>query len=43
LTILINLSSDEEILKTLAEDDQFVETLLKKLTVSLLADRGEPD
>ncbi|KAJ5198425.1 uncharacterized protein N7498_007542 [Penicillium cinerascens] len=32
LTILINLSSDEEVLKTLAEDDQFIETLLKKLT-----------
>ncbi|KAJ5885336.1 Oligopeptide transporter OPT superfamily [Penicillium taxi] len=32
LTILINLSADEEILKSLAEDDQFIETLLLKLT-----------
>lgn len=36
LTILINLSSDEEILNNLAGDDQFIETLLLKLTV------GEP-
>lgn len=34
LTILINLSSDEEVLKVLAEDDEFIETLLFKLTVS---------
>lgn len=33
LTILINLSSDEEVLKCLAEDDDFIETLLFKLTV----------
>ncbi|KAJ5110719.1 hypothetical protein N7532_001254 [Penicillium argentinense] len=32
LTILINLSSDEEVLKNLAEDDDFIETLLFKLT-----------
>ncbi|CAI7661403.1 unnamed protein product [Penicillium pancosmium] len=32
LTILINLSSDEEVLKVLAEDDEFIETLLFKLT-----------
>ncbi|KAJ5600578.1 hypothetical protein N7450_001645 [Penicillium hetheringtonii] len=32
LTILINLSSDEEVLKCLAEDDDFIETLLFKLT-----------
>ncbi|KAJ5219770.1 DNA-binding protein HGH1 [Penicillium chermesinum] len=32
LNILINLSADEEILKLLAEDDAFLETLLKKLT-----------
>jgi hypothetical protein len=33
ITILINLSHDEEIIKTLAEDDAFLETLLKKITV----------
>ncbi|KAJ5975183.1 Oligopeptide transporter OPT superfamily [Penicillium waksmanii] len=32
LTILINLSGDEEVLKVLAEDDEFIETLLFKLT-----------
>jgi len=37
LTILINLSSDEDVLKILTEDDQFIETLLKKLTVSLFS------
>ncbi|KAJ5667917.1 uncharacterized protein N7477_006487 [Penicillium maclennaniae] len=31
LTILINLSSDDEILTFLAKDDQFIEVLLKKL------------
>ncbi|KAJ5119550.1 hypothetical protein N7448_010219 [Penicillium atrosanguineum] len=31
LTILINLSSDEDILKFLVKDDQFIEVLLKKL------------
>lgn len=33
LTMLINLSADEEILKYLAEDDAFLETLLSKVTV----------
>lgn len=33
LTILINLSPDEEILKSLAEDDEFVEALLSRITV----------
>ena len=33
LTILINLSSDEEVLGNLAEDDTFLETVLKKITV----------
>ncbi|EDN11187.1 conserved hypothetical protein [Histoplasma mississippiense (nom. inval.)] len=33
LTILINLSGDEEVLKELAEDDAFLETLLSKVTV----------
>ncbi|PGG97299.1 hypothetical protein GX51_07394 [Blastomyces parvus] len=32
LTILINLSADEEVLKELAEDDAFLETLLGKVT-----------
>ncbi|KAJ6001677.1 hypothetical protein N7499_002462 [Penicillium canescens] len=32
LTMLVNLSGDEEVLKILAEDDQFIETLLLKLT-----------
>ncbi|GBF59594.1 hypothetical protein TMEN_854 [Trichophyton mentagrophytes] len=32
LTILINLSADDEVLKELAEDDAFLETLLKKVT-----------
>lgn len=35
LTMLINLCSDEEVLNNLAEDDHFIETLLKKLTVSV--------
>ncbi|KAF3024645.1 hypothetical protein E8E15_009448 [Penicillium rubens] len=32
LTMLVNLSGDEEVLKLLAEDDKFIETLLAKLT-----------
>lgn len=36
LTMLINLCSDDEVLSNLAEDDQFIETLLNKLTVSVL-------
>ncbi|KAL2005030.1 hypothetical protein VTN00DRAFT_2880 [Thermoascus crustaceus] len=32
LTILINLSADEEVLANLAEDDAFLETLLAKVT-----------
>jgi hypothetical protein len=32
--MLVNLSGDEEVLKVLADDDQFIETLLLKLTVS---------
>lgn len=31
--MLVNLSSDEEILKTLAGDEKFLEDLLVKLTV----------
>ena len=33
LTILINLSQDEEVLGNLAEDDAFLEAILKKITV----------
>ena len=33
LTILINISSDQEYLKLLAEDDVFLETLLSRVTV----------
>jgi hypothetical protein len=33
ITILVNLSHDDEVVKTLAEDDAFLETLLKKITV----------
>ncbi|PWY96803.1 DUF383-domain-containing protein [Aspergillus sclerotioniger CBS 115572] len=32
ITILINLSADEEVLASLAEDDTFIETLLAQLT-----------
>lgn len=34
LTILINLSADEEIMANLVDDDSFVDSLLAKLTVS---------
>jgi hypothetical protein len=34
--MLVNLSGDDEVLKLLAEDDKFIETLLAKLTVSHL-------
>jgi hypothetical protein len=34
LTILINLSADEEVLDNLVSDDAFLETLLLKVTVS---------
>ncbi|KAL8996636.1 MAG: hypothetical protein Q9188_006525 [Gyalolechia gomerana] len=33
LTILINISTDPEILKSLAEDDAFLETILSRITV----------
>jgi hypothetical protein len=33
LTILVNLSHDEEIVRSLAEDQPFVEDLLKRITV----------
>jgi hypothetical protein len=33
LTILINISSDAEVLKSLAEDDKLLETLLSRITV----------
>lgn len=35
LTILINLSHDDEVLGNLAQDDVFLETLLKKISVRL--------
>ncbi len=34
LTILINISSDTEVLKALAEDDHFLESVLLRVTVS---------
>lgn len=37
LTILINISSDLEVLKLLAEDDAFLETILGRITVCQLA------
>jgi|TARA_R110002003_G_scaffold127_9_gene11955 hypothetical protein len=33
LTILINISSDTEVLKSLAKDDALLETLLSRITV----------
>lgn len=33
LTILINISSDAEVLKCLAEDDTFLESVLLRVTV----------
>jgi hypothetical protein len=33
LTILINISSDGEVLKSLAKDDALLETLLSRITV----------
>ena len=33
LTILVNISEDAEVLKSLADDDAFLETLLKRVTV----------
>jgi hypothetical protein len=33
LTILINISSDTEVLKSLAKDDEFLESLLSRITV----------
>lgn len=41
LTILINISHDGEVLKSLANDDAFLETLLSRITVcqSFVAER----
>jgi hypothetical protein len=36
LTILINISHDGEVLKSLAKDDEFLETLLARITVCQL-------
>jgi len=33
VTMLVNLSEDEEILKVLAQDDAFLETLMSRITV----------
>lgn len=33
LTILVNISEDSEVLKSLADDADFLETLLKRVTV----------
>ena len=33
ITMLVNLSEDQEILKNLAEDEKFIETLLFQITV----------
>ena len=42
LTILINISHDEEVVKALAEDDdEFLEVLLKKITVCEFGAVGE--
>ncbi|KAL8968566.1 MAG: hypothetical protein Q9197_004808 [Variospora fuerteventurae] len=34
LTILINISTDPEILKSLSEDDAFLETIMARITVT---------
>lgn len=41
LTILINISTDEEVLKYLAEDDAFVEVLLNRITDAKEANADE--
>jgi len=33
VTMLVNLSEDEEILTVLAQDDAFLETLMSRITV----------
>ena len=33
LTIMVNLSEDAEVLKSLTEDNEFLETMLKRVTV----------
>jgi hypothetical protein len=38
-TILINISSDAEVLKSLAKDDALLETLLSRITVCQFANR----
>jgi hypothetical protein len=38
LTILVNISEDGEVLKSLAEDDAFLESLLRRVTVRLSQD-----
>jgi hypothetical protein len=46
LTILINISSDAEVVKSLAKDDALLETLLSRITVCQFtrrADRGKAE
>lgn len=33
LTILVNISEDQEVLRNLAEDDAFIESVLRRVTV----------
>jgi hypothetical protein len=40
LTILINISHDTEVLKALADDDAFLETLLSRITVCQFTGRA---
>lgn len=42
LTMLINLSGDEDVLANLAGDEAFIETLLMKLTVCACSNSGPP-
>ena len=42
LTILINISHDAEVLKSLANDDAFLETLLSRITVCQFIDTENP-
>jgi hypothetical protein len=39
LTMLINLTDDEEIIKTCVDDEVFLEALLKRVTVRQIAKR----
>jgi hypothetical protein len=39
LTILVNLAEDDEVLKSLVDDDAFLESLLRRVTVCQLIHR----